>query len=398
MAIFVFPQITVGRIIRRAKRLVAGIEKDFSSYNQSEVDAFHRWLVDYVTKETNELYDNFVRRELIDRQNIDRNNIPDIFNNLKQRSINEWEMTLNRAFAGLRDSATQGIRSIYTRVGKEILKLRKYKSEFSGRRISKLESVPGLTVHRTGIEGGFEYVFKVSSDRAASVRIVNPNSDNPSATGIQVTPTFSGTGMSDLVVDWIQRHFRGATVRTAPLADVPMSERRQVEFIDKYKMLLIHRGQGVMLYTAKMPDWNDQQLLESPKKLLAFVRARRDLRGRVTFGFVQYLRLLFRTIPRNLEREWMKYVIRMFKERELFHIKGGVVHNSAKVCEWCNEKVLDREAYDFVTNSPRLSVHLYHPNCRHMSEAPPDDYSGRVYTLEDVTRAARRGLLGKLRR
>lgn len=137
---------------------------------------------------------------------------------------------------------------------------------------------------------------------------------------------------------------------------------------------------------------------QSPQKLFGFIRATRDMHRRWTMTLDTYIAMLFKTIPRNLDRELTKYLIKLYEPVKLYLIRGGVRRNSASVCIWCNDKVLTEDAYSFVTGSPLLSTHLYHPNCYHHVEAVPGNFRGRIYTLQDAMAAARRGVLGNLRR
>ena len=133
------------------------------------------------------------------------------------------------------------------------------------------------------------------------------------------------------------------------------------------------------------------QAPEEPKevKVKGFVRARRNMSSSWSMNLVSYLRLLFRTIPRNLERDLMSIAIRLFQEEELFRISGGVSRNSAATCAWCNGKVLTKDALDFVTKSTQLKDRLFHPNCAHAIHPVPGEYQGSIQTERDAHRALR---------
>jgi len=96
------------------------------------------------------------------------------------------------------------------------------------------------------------------------------------------------------------------------------------------------------------------------------------------------VKLLFKTIPDNLERDLTKFFVRFYIKNKVFKVVGGIVHNSASTCRWCNEKVIDLEALEFVTESKELSVHLFHPNCRHRIVPVSDNFSGKVFGIKDL--------------
>lgn len=131
---------------------------------------------------------------------------------------------------------------------------------------------------------------------------------------------------------------------------------------------------------------------EEPEKqqVLGFVRGTRARTATWSLGLMQYVRLLFRTIPANAQRELTERFIRRYSKRELYKVSGGVIDTSAKVCIWCDGKVLDKGALDFVTSDPSLLVHLFHPNCRHSISPVPANYRGRVFNRRDAAAAAHR--------
>jgi hypothetical protein len=133
---------------------------------------------------------------------------------------------------------------------------------------------------------------------------------------------------------------------------------------------------------------------EEPKKVLGYSRTTRNRQARWSMELIPYLKMLFRTIPKNLHRDLMIAVVKLDarlrrQQRELYYIKGGVRDNSAQTCRYANEKVFTRAALDFIKNSRRLKDHLFHPNCKHYIADLDEDYDGEVYTLRDVQRDAR---------
>lgn len=119
-------------------------------------------------------------------------------------------------------------------------------------------------------------------------------------------------------------------------------------------------------------------------RIFGLQRATRTKQRRVTLRMVPYLKMLFRTLPRDLERDLMEYTIRFYAERKLFVVRGGKVHNSASTCRFCDGRVLTKQALDFVTKSSQLKVHLFHPNCRHTIREAPKNYDGPVVDIDNL--------------
>ena len=112
-------------------------------------------------------------------------------------------------------------------------------------------------------------------------------------------------------------------------------------------------------------------------------RANKSKTRRVSLGLVSYLKMLFRTLPRDMERDMMQFLIRFF-ENNTFLVVGGKVHNSASTCLFADGRVFTQKALDFITRSPALKVHLFHPNCRHRIVPPPKNYNGAVLDVGDL--------------
>lgn len=101
-------------------------------------------------------------------------------------------------------------------------------------------------------------------------------------------------------------------------------------------------------------------------------------------GLAAYVKMLLNTVPHNAERNLVEWAVKKYNPRKLFRVTGGIVHNSASTCRFCDGKVLDEEALRFATRSDSLRVHLFHPNCRHKIEPVGANYQGEVIGLSDL--------------
>lgn len=349
-----FKASTIRRVIRKAQRLVRRVEEDFSLYDQDDFDELHNDILGYVRKETEGLYKEFVEEEL-NKRLPEGEDAPAIFEAMKDRSLTQWEVSLSKAFATARDSATAFRKSIFTKVGREL----------NRRQLKNL-----VAKRNTGW-------FTTGEPKAIDVAL---------ATGRTVAAPVGYVVYDDYNVALRAANSQGFDVYVVEKPDKDQVGLSQPGRKHTYTVL----AGSLQLLGKRL---RRQQASDSPRRLFGLIRARSDFRGRWVQGFVSYLSMLFKTIPRNLERSLSEFMIRFYEEQELFWIVGGVIDNSAKTCIWCNNKVLNKDAYDFVTGSPRLKVRLYHPRCRHSTRPVPRGFNGKIYGLADVERAVRSGAL-----
>ncbi len=149
----------------------------------------------------------------------------------------------------------------------------------------------------------------------------------------------------------------------------------------------------VFVLTAPTSVINKHPSEPKAAELYGYARLTRTRSRRLVVKLSARLKMLFRTIPANIERELQKQSIEYFEARPIFRVVGGVVHNSASTCRWCNNKVLDRSGLEFVTRDPSLKDHLFHPNCRHRLVPVRSDFDGVVWSAPEIRRLVRNGNL-----
>lgn len=252
----------VRQLLKLVQKKVQQIEADFSTFKENEFRDLRDTIVQFGIANYNQLFNNFIQIEFINKRGIATNNVPAVFEGIRQRYVNNWLQAVSKGFATAIDSA----KGLQQKIQRNLI------AEIRRRKVNAIQNgIPEPT-------GGF------------------------------------------------------------------------------FNLLL---------------------------RIFGLQRARRKVARRFNLGLVQYLTMLFRTEPRNMERDMMRFLIRFFEDN-LFLVTGGVVHNSASTCRFATDRVFTKRALDFIMKSPQLKVHLFHPNCRHRVVPPPKNFKGKVFDVSDL--------------
>lgn len=126
--------------------------------------------------------------------------------------------------------------------------------------------------------------------------------------------------------------------------------------------IVISRGQ--LNKTKLGPNESPLIVHSAGRELYGYVRGARAKARVVRITLLAYLRMLFRQIPRNYERDFRALLLRMqvpLGDEVLYQISPGVGPNSCDTCTELNGRVLTTDAMRYALT--RLVPQLYHPNC-----------------------------------
>lgn len=348
----------VRRIIRRAEVLQSQAESNPTQVRISDWRSFHDEVLAYVEQNMRFMLDNFVERELRRRRGVE-GDVPGLFVAIRDRYITQWRETLTRAFSTAIDSLQQGERnqSILQRV------MRFIKNALGIRGTAGVRQ-GGTFTHQGKRYWNYTLLYLASTKTTRTVDIsdIRVSNRNPEITTPQLV---------------VIAHSGGYLLYSG------------------HRLLEEAREQGLRRIFVRVLDAED--LKQAEVVVPGFARAGRGGTRGWSMKFVAYLRLLFKTIPRNLDRDLLRAIVRFDALREgqeaRFLVTGGVIATSATTCRFVNNKVLTQEALDFVTASPELRDHLFHPNCRHRLVAPPDNFRGQVWDVVALRNRVRSGAL-----
>lgn len=346
-------------LIRQARQLQTRAMNDPESVRPRDWQNYRRELEAYVTQNTNNLYDNFVEVEVRRRRQAEP---PQVLAAIRDRYQTQWTQTINRAFSTAEDSLQMGEQnqSILQRVAKFIQNL------------LGIRGTPGIR------EGG---TFSFRGKKYWNYTILYQASTKP-VTSVPVSrmvPRVSNVNSSQ----------RDSANLATPVILIQDGNRYLVYQGDAQVAKATQVGQESL--PARILTADD--LKNAEVVVAGFARSRADRTRTWSMQFASYIQLLFKTIPRNLERDLMKQTMQALDDRVLYLVSGGVISNSAKTCRFVDSKVLTPAALDFVTSSSSLKDHLFHPNCRHRIQPPPPNYVGRIWDEQDIRDRVRNGEL-----
>lgn len=365
-----FREEEIEALLRRVQRqvdttLASGI------YDAGVWDQLRLRVVDFGVENLVLLYENTVQDEVVRKRGVAVKDIPAILPTVLERYSLIWTQQINNAFAQARDSATAGIRSIYSRVGK-IVRERT--------RDIALVRWTGFDPNSTKNEGRFRLIdpgqFEPDSFRSFEAWPFG----SPLPAGIRVI-----AGRIKGSTEWAAQTIRfdrgtGITRLAAGIVPHAWTEDEAEDWWEANR----HRFR-------KTWTWNDTRpirLGEAPTDIYGAVRASRNLQRLIAIPLIRLLRLLFSQTPRNMHRDLLRLIVVHIDKRTVFMLTGGVTERSCKTCRWAQGKVFDENALTFLTSDRRLRTNVFHPNCRHRLTAAPE---GReVWTLSKTFAAAER--------
>lgn len=343
----------IAPILRRARDLTREFEARPETFDWRQWRAFKTDLLTFVRTNTRDVYDRFIVN-FVEERALTPEDIPDIFPAILERYQNTWVQSLNRAFAFAEDTLERGDR------GQSILQ----------RLFRRLRAAAGLS-NRGYREGGTvthhgqRYWLRMIQDQVASKPVSMVDTSR---------------------LTWILRHDRPdprrvAIARTgAPL--IVLQEGERLTVIDGLHRVAKALQEGTRILPVRFVT--SQEMRNAKVEVAGFQRVAGNRPMRIRL--VPYLEMLFKTIPRNMERDLVRWRIRLFDPRPLFRVVGGIVENSAFTCRWANGRVFTEDGLRFLTDSPILKDHLFHPNCRHRLVSVSHQYRGSVWTQADIAR------------